>query len=94
MILKEKELDRVIKDNFYSQTILVEAKGIIQGKIRFFKADCQYNDENGILIIADLINKIKINLASQYRIKYEEKEKLIIIYLDNGQDIKLTVLEK
>ena len=35
-----------------------------------------------------------MNFVYQYRILYDEKNKILMINSDNGQDIKLTVLEK
>ena len=93
MIIKEKELNKIIKKNFHLKTILLELDGIVEGHIFFVKAVCKYNYTEGILYIFDLLNNIRINLISQYKMEYEEKEKIIIINLDNGQDIKIKVLE-
>lgn len=76
------------------KTIVVELEGIIEGYISFVEAVCQYKHKEGVLYIFDLLNNVRINLASQYRILYNKENKVLIINLDNGQDIKLTVFGK
>ena len=90
--IKENELEKIVKNNFDAKTILLELNGIIEGNIVFVKADCSYNHKNGILYILDLLNNIRIDIASQYKIIYREKEKILEIKLDNGQNVKLTVI--
>lgn len=94
MIVKEKELAKFIKDNFQLKTILLELEGIIEGHVSFIKAVCRYNNRNGILYIFELLNNLRINIASQYRIIYNEEKRILTIYLDNGQIVKLTLLRK
>ena len=94
MIILEKQLSEIIKDNFHLKTILLELEGIIEGHISLINAVCKYNHKNGILYIFELLNNIRIDLASQYKIIYEEENKMLKIKLDNGQNIKLTVLKK
>ena len=91
MIILEKQLSEIIKDNFHLKTILLELEGIIEGHISLINAVCKYNHKNGILYIFELLNNIRIDLASQYKIIYEEENKMLKIKLDNGQNIKLTV---
>ena len=94
MIVLEKQLSKMIKDKFHLKTILLESEGIIEGHISFINAVCKYNHKNGILYIFKLLNNIRIDVASQYKIIYEEENKVLKIKLDNGQNIKLTVLKK
>lgn len=68
MIVKEKELAKFIKDKFQLKTILLELEGIIEGHVSFIRAVCKYNNRNGILYIFELLNNLRINIASQYRI--------------------------
>lgn len=93
-LIKEKELSKIIKNNFNLKEILLELDGIVEGHISFVKAVCQYKHKEGVLYIFDLLNNMKMNLVYQYRILYDEKNKILMINSDNGQDIKLTVLEK
>lgn len=92
--IKEKELSKIIKNNFNLKEILLELDGIVEGHISFVKAVCQYKHKEGVLYIFDLLNNMKMNFVYQYRILYDEKNKILMINSDNGQDIKLTVLEK
>lgn len=55
---------------------------------------CRYNNRNGILYIFELLNNLRINIASQYKIIYNEEKRMLSIYLDNGQIVKLTVIRK
>lgn len=75
MIVQEKELSKIIKNNFHLKTILLGLEGIIEGHVSFIKAICRYNHKNGILYIFELLNNIRIDLASQYRIIYDKKIK-------------------
>lgn len=94
MIIKEKELNKIIKGDFHLRTILLELDGIVEGHIFFVKAVCKFQYREGILYIFDLINNVRINLVSQYRMIYDEEKKTLLINLDNGQDIKITVIKK
>lgn len=92
--IKENQLEKIVKDNFNAKTILLELNGIIEGKIIFVKADCSYNHKNGILYILDLLNNIRIDIASQYKIIYEQNSEILKIYLDNSQDLKISVIKR
>lgn len=92
--MKEKELSKIINDNFHLKTILLELEGIVEGHISFIRAICRYSHKKGILYVFELLNNIRINIASQYKIIYDEKDKILVIKLDGGQSIKLTVLKK
>lgn len=72
----EKNLSNIIKRNFNSNTILVNFKGIINGRIFIIKSNCYYNDKEGILYLFDLCNHIKIDIASQYKILFDEDKKI------------------
>ncbi|MBS5864118.1 MAG: hypothetical protein KIC54_05455 [Clostridium sp.] len=91
MIVKEKDLSKIIKDNFHLRTLLLELEGMIEGHISFIKAICIYSHKK-ILNILELLHNIRIDIASQYKIIYREKEKILEIKLDNGQNVKLTVI--
>lgn len=43
MIVKEKDLSKIIKNNFYLRTLLLELEGMIEGHISFIKAICTYS---------------------------------------------------
>ncbi len=91
MIVKEKDLSKIIKNNFYLRTLLLELEGMIEGHISFIKAICIYSHKK-ILNILELLHNIRIDIALQYKIIYREKEKILEIKLDNGQNVKLTVI--
>lgn len=91
MIVKEKELSNIIKYNFNSKTVLVELEGILNGYINFVQATCRYSHKNGMLYISELFNNIRINLASQYKIIYDEINKILQINLDEGINIRLKI---
>ena len=92
--IKENELEKIVKNNFDAKTILLELNGIIEGNIVFVKADCSYNHKNGILYILDLLNNIRIDIASKYKIIYEQNSQILKIYLDNSQDLKISVIKR
>ncbi|MFR3182523.1 MAG: hypothetical protein ACLTPN_02775 [Clostridia bacterium] len=94
MSITEKEINKIIRNNFNSNNVLVELEGIVQGKFNFIKASCSYNHKNGILYILDLLNSIKIDIASQYKIIYEQNSEILKIYLDNSQDLKISVIKR
>ena len=94
MIVKEKDLSKIIKNNFHLRTLLLELEGMIEGHISFIKAICIYSHKKGILNIFELLHNIRIDIASQYKIIYREKEKILEIKLDNGQNVKLTVIRQ
>ena len=85
MIVREKELNKIVKDNFYLNNVLLEMEGVLN-------AVCKYKYKTGILIIFDMLNSINIDLASQYEMIFDEEEKYLKIRLDNGQDLKLSVI--
>lgn len=87
--VSEQDLSNIIKRSFNSNTILVNFKGIINGRIFMIKSNCYYNHKEGILYLFDLFNHIKIDIASQYKILFDEDRKELEIKLDNGQDLKL-----
>lgn len=90
--IKENELGRIIKDNFNAKTILLELKGIIEGHISIIKAISYYKNKEGILNILDLCNNIRVDITSQYEIIFDENNIKLEIKLDNGQNVKLTVI--
>ena len=92
--IKENELEKIVKNNFDAKTILLELNWIIEGNIVFVKADCSYTHKNGILYILDLLNNIRIDIASQYKIIYEQNSEILKIYLDNSQDLKISVIKR
>lgn len=60
----------------------------------FVKADCSYNHKNGILYILDLLNNIRIDITSHYKIIYEQNSEILKIHLDNIQDLKISVIKR
>lgn len=91
--IKEQDLSEVIKSIFNEKTILMELDGIVEGHISFIDSDCQYNYKNGILYLFDLINNLRIDIASQYKILFDESKKILKIKLDNKQNLTLTVIK-
>ena len=82
--IKENELGKIIKDNFNTKTILLELNGIIEGHISIINAISYYKNKERILNIIDLCNNIRIDINNK---KLEVK-------LDNGQNLKITVINK
>ena len=76
---------------YHLRTLLLELEGMIEGHISFIKAICIYSHKK-ILNILELLHNIRIDIALQYKIIYREKEKILEIKLDNGQNVKLTVI--
>ncbi|CDE10113.1 unknown [Clostridium sp. CAG:354] len=92
--IKENELGKIIKDNFNTKTILLELNGIIEGHISIINAISYYKNKERILNIIDLCNNIRIDMASQYEIIFDENNKKLEVKLDNGQNLKITVINK
>lgn len=92
MLVKEKELNKIVKDNFYLNNVLLEMNGIINAHIYFTKAVCRYRYKTGLLIIFDILNTLNVDLSSQYEMIFDEEENYLKIRLDNGQDLKLSVI--
>ena len=68
MIVKEKDLSKIIKNNFHLRTLLLELEGIIEGHISFIKAICIYSHKKGILNIFELLHNIRIFIKCIYKI--------------------------
>lgn len=81
--MKKQTLDEYINE--------MKIKGIKNGRIFIIKSNCYYNDKEAILYLFDLCNHIKIDIASQYKILFDEDKKELEIRLDNGQELKLIV---
>lgn len=79
---------------FNLNTVLVELEGVIEGHINLIKANCQYNYKNGILYLLDILNNLKIDIAFQYEILFDENKRKLKIKLDNGQNLILTEINK
>ena len=62
MFVKEKELNKIVKDNFYLNNVLLEMNGIINAHIYFTKAVCRYKYKTGLLIIFDIFANANYNL--------------------------------
>lgn len=92
--IKENELRKIIKDNFNAKTILLELDGIIEGHISIINAISYYKNKEGILNILDLCNNIRIDMASQYEMTFDENNRKFEIKFDNGQNLKMAVINK
>ncbi len=90
MIVREKEINKIVKDNFYLNNVLLEMEGVLNCNIYFINAVCKYKYKTGILIIFDMLNSINIDLASQYEMIFDEKENYLRIRLNKGQDLKIS----
>lgn len=92
--IKENELGKIIKDNFNAKTILLELDGIIEGHISIINAISYYKNKEEILNILDLCNNIRIDMASQHEMIFDENNRKLEIKFDNGQNLKMTVINK
>ena len=93
MKIRERELNRIIKEHYYMKIVIIEFSESIFGEIIFMKTICKYNHKNGFLYFKDLINNIKINIISQYSIQFDENRKIIEIKLDNGMILKIKTIK-
>ena len=92
--ISEKNLKAIMEKYFNLNTVLVELEGVIEGHINLIKANCQYNYKNGILYLLDILNNLKIDIASQYEILFDENKRKLKIKLDNGQNLILIEINK
>ena len=47
MIVREKELNKIVKDNFYLNNVLLEMEGVLNCNIYFINAVCKYKYKTG-----------------------------------------------
>lgn len=93
MIVKEEELNRIIKKYFYMKIVVVEVDGIVSSKTTFIKTICKYKYEKGVLYIGDLINNIKINCVNIYKMLFDENKEILKIKLDDSLSLKIRVMK-
>lgn len=92
--INEKELKRII-GKLNNKSIKVEIKGVISTLININSAKAKYTRKNGIIELQDNSRKVTIRIETELLYKtLQSKDKHIIeLYLDNYQDIRITVVE-
>lgn len=84
----ENELEGYVQ-KFSNKDVILKLEGIVKEKIKMENAECNYNIQNGMLKIKDKIANINIDISSVYRIEISENNSMLVIYLDNGIDIRI-----
>ena len=84
----ENELEEYVQ-KFNKKDVILNLEGIVKEKIKMEKVECNYNIQNGIFKIKDKTANINIDISSVYRIEISENNSILVIYLDNGIDIRI-----
>lgn len=92
--ISEKELKRII-GKLNNKSITVEIKGVISTLININSAKAKYTRKNGIIELQDNNTKVTIRIETEllYKTLQSEDKHIIELYLDNYQDIRITVVE-
>ena len=87
----ENELEEYVQ-KFNKKDVILNLEGIVNfliEKIKMGNVECNYNIRNGIFKIKDKTANINIDISSVYRIEISENNSMLVIYLDNGIDIRI-----
>lgn len=84
----ENELEGYVQ-KFNKKDVILNLEGIVKEKIKMGNVECNYNIRNGIFKIKDKTANINIDISSVYRIEISENNSMLVIYLDNGIDIRI-----
>lgn len=84
----ENELEGYVQ-KFSNKDVILKLEGIVKEKIKMENVECNYNIRNGIFKIKDKTANINIDISSVYRIEISENNSMLVIYLDNGIDIRI-----
>lgn len=84
----ENELEEYVQ-KFNKKDVILNLEGIVKEKIKMGNVECNYNIRNGIFKIKDKTANINIDISSVYRIEISENNSMLVIYLDNGIDIRI-----
>lgn len=84
----ENELEGYVQ-KFSNKDVILKLEGIVKEKIKMGNVECNYNIRNGIFKIKDKTANINIDISSVYRIEISENNSMLVIYLDNGIDIRI-----
>lgn len=84
----ENELEGYVQ-KFNKKDVILNLEGIVKEKIKMGNVECNYNIRNGIFKIKDKTANINIDISSVYRIEISENNSMLVIYLDNGIDVRI-----
>ncbi len=84
----ENELEGYVQ-KLSNKDVILKLEGIVKEKIKMENVECNYNIRNGIFKIKDKTANINIDISSVYRIEINENNSMLVIYLDNGIDIRI-----
>lgn len=92
--VNEKELKKIVR-KLNNKSVTVEIKGIISTLININSAKAKYTRKNGIIELQDNNTKVTIRIETEllYKTLQSEDKHIIELYLDNYQDIRITVVE-
>lgn len=92
--IKEKELKKIAR-NLNNKSITVEIKGVISTLININSAKAKYTRKNGIIELQDNSTKVTVKIETEllYKTLQSEDKHIIELYLDNYQDIRITVVK-
>lgn len=92
--ISSKELKKIVR-KLNNKSIAVEIKGVISILINIKSVQAKYTRKNGIIELQDNRTNITIRIETEllYKALKSENKNIIELYLDNYQDIRITVIE-
>lgn len=92
--INSKELKKIVR-KLNNKSITVEIKGVISILINIESVQAKYTRKNGIIELQDNRTNVTIRIETEllYKALQSENRNIIELYLDNYQDIRITVVE-
>lgn len=92
--INEKELKKMVR-KLNNKSIAVEIKGVISILINIENTKAKYTRKNGIIELQDTSTNVTIRIETEllYKTLQSEDKRIIELYLDNYQDIRITIVE-
>ncbi len=92
--INSKELKKIVR-KLNNKSITVEIKGVISILINIESVQAKYTRKNGIIELQDNRTNVTIKIETEllYKALQSENRNIIELYLDNYQDIRITVVE-
>lgn len=92
--INSKELKKIVR-KLNNKSITIEIKGVISILINIESVQAKYTRKNGIIELQDNTTNITIRIETEllYKVLQSENRNIIELYLDNYQDIRITVVE-
>lgn len=92
--INSKELKKIVR-KLNNKSITVEIKGVISILINIENVQAKYTRKNGTIELLDNSTNVIIRIETEllYKALQSENRNIIELYLDNYQEIRITVVE-